>query len=234
MSEAYFIFNGKDSRDMGIIITESPTITKPQKRMNVVEINGRNGVLHEDLGSYENVTKSIECAVKRRTWEHSFDEISSWLDGGGELIVSVEPDKIYRVMIKNSIPISNVVRSFPKFLIQFDCYPLKYSVNKTEEELTITEPTTVYNDGTYYSEPIITVHGTGNIVLIVNGNNFSLSNVNGYIIINAEIMEVYKDAVNCNNQFSAVGFPRLEVGENRVGFTGNVEKVVIYRNRRWI
>lgn len=231
MSEAYFIFKNIDSRDMGIMISVMPEIVIPQRRVKQVVIPGRNGVLNEDEGAFENYTLTMECG--RRGIEN-IDSICTWLTGTGELILYTEPDKVYHATMNNKIAISDVIYLFNSFLIQFDCYPLKYSVNKTEEELTITEPTTVYNDGTYYSEPIITVHGTGNIVLIVNGTKFSLSNVNGYITINAEIMEVYKDAVNCNNQFSADGFPRLEVGENRVGFTGNVEKIEIYRNRRWI
>jgi len=234
MEDRYFVFNGIDSRDMDIIVSKMPTIAKPERRVKEIQIESRNGVLHEDLGTFDNYTKSIECAVKNQTWKRSFDEIFAWLSGSGKLIVSIEPDKVYRTFIKNQIPISDVLRCFPKFLIQFDCYPLKYSVNQSEEELTITAPTTIYNGGTYYSEPVITIYGTGNITLTINGKVFVLSSVNGYLTINAEIMEVYKDGVNCNNQFVAEDFPHFEVGANELSFTGNVQKIEIFMNRRWI
>lgn len=232
--DSYFIFKGINSRDMDIIVTKMPSIVKPKRRTNEIEVPGRNGVLHEDLGSFENYTLSIECAMKNRTRKHSFEEVCAWLSGYGELILSVNADKIYRVFINNQIPISGVIRSFSKFLVQFDTYPLKYSVNKADEELELTTGATIYNRGTYFSEPIITVYGSGNINLAINGITYGLQAVNGYITINSEMQEVYKDGINCNSQFIAEDFPIFQCGDNSISWTGNVTKIKIEPNWRWL
>ena len=227
----YFIFNGINSLDMGVHMLKAPSVDRAEKRVNEIEIAGRNGMLYEDLNTYLNYTKTAECILMDRK---KIDKVCSWLNGYGEVIFSSEPDKVYRAFIKNQIPINNVLIGLDDFIVLFDVYPLKYSVNKASEKLTVIEPTTVYNYGTYYSEPVITVYGAGNITLTINDNQFGLLNVNGYITINSEIMEVYKDKVNCNNQFSAMDFPRFEVGKNEIAFIGNVQKIEIEPNWRWL
>ena len=49
---AYFIYNGKDSRDMGVILESLPPITRPKRRMETLTIPGRNGTLCIDEGTY--------------------------------------------------------------------------------------------------------------------------------------------------------------------------------------
>lgn len=230
----YFIFKGIDSRDMGIAVVGISPIIRAAKKVNEIEIAGRNGILHEDTNTFQNYTKDIECAIKNRDKQCSFDDICSWLTGSGELIVSSEPDKIYRVFIKNQISIADVLKSFSKFLVQFDCFPFKYSVNKADEEKTLTAPTTVYNQGTVYSEPVITVYGTGDVTLTVNDTDYTLVGIDGYVTINSEVQEVYKDSTNKNNSFLAMNFPRFEVGANTISWTGNVTKIKVEPQWRWL
>lgn len=227
----YFKFKGINSLDMGVVMLKAPSIYKPKKRVNEIEIAGKNGVLHEDLGSFENYTKECECHVMDKS---NIDKICGWLTGYGEVVFSSEPDKVYRVFIKNQIPFNNILLNINDFLVQFDTYPLKYSVNKADEEITLTSGTTIYNKGTYYSEPIITVYGSGNITLTINGINYTLNSVDGYVTVNSEIQEVYKDSVNKNNTFIADDFPKFNVGENSFSFTGNVTKIEIQPQWRWL
>ena len=230
----YFIFKGISSDDMGITVTKLTDIVKPPKRVKQITVPGRQGVLHQDEGTYSNYTYDIECKIVNSRRKVSYGEIVNWLDGSGELIVSAEPDKVYRATIINQFSISGVTKGFSNFLAQFDVHPFKYSASPFNDFLTLTSPSTIYNHGTYYSEPIITVYGTGNITLTINDNQFGLLNINGYITLNSEIMEVYKDKVNCNNQFSSMDFPHFEVGENVISFAGNVQKIEIEPNWRWL
>lgn len=233
MSE-YFIFKGIKSSDLGIIVTAVPPIIKPEKRVNQIKIPGCNGVLHQDEGTYSNYTKDVECAIKNRNRKIDYSFLDEWLDGYGELIFSSEPNVVYRAMANNQISVSGVIKSFAKFLIQFDVQPFKYSVNKDNDFLTLTESTTIYNKGTYYSEPIITVCGTGDITLTINDIDYSLNSIDGYVTINSEIQEVYKDNTNKNNTFMADDFPYLKVGANSISFAGNVTKIEIIPNWRYL
>lgn len=226
----YFIYNGIDSRMMGVIVTAMPPTVRAAQRVESVKVPGRDGSLHETDGSYDNYTKTMECAIKKR---EKIDDIAAWLTGSGEIIFSSEPDKVYRVTISNTISIAQMMRTFQKFQVSFDTYPFKYSVNRFDEALELTKAAVILGKGTVYSQPVITVYGSGAITLIINGADYPLSNVDEYVTINSEIEECYKDDLNMNNIFSADEFPRLEPGDNTISWTGNVEKIEIQPNWRW-
>ncbi|MDD3041087.1 hypothetical protein, partial [Bacteroides sp.] len=113
-------------------------------------------------------------------------------------------------------------------------FPFKHSVDHADEEMSLTTGTTIYNQGTIYSEPTITIYGVGDVTLMINDVNYSLTGIDGYVTINSELQEVYKDTVNKNNSFLAMEFPRFEVKENSISWTGNVTKVEIEPKWRWL
>ena len=229
--EAWFTFKGIDSRDIGIIVTSMPETVRPERRMESITIAGRNGTLHTDEEVYESYDRTMECAIKKRA---KLDEIAAWLVGSGEMTFSTEPDKVYRVTISNKISIAHMMRMFQKFQVIMDTQPFKYNINPFADELTLTAPTIIRNSGTVYSEPIITVYGSGDITLNINGVNFPLYGVNKYITIDSEMMEVFKGTANQNSKYGGETFPRLEVGENAISWTGNVSRVEIQPKWRWL
>ena len=58
----YFIFNGINSKDLGIVIKEMPPITKSEKNIESISVTGRNGNLHIDNGTYN--SKKYKITVK--------------------------------------------------------------------------------------------------------------------------------------------------------------------------
>lgn len=229
--EAYFIFKGVDSRSMGVLISKMPAQTTPKARGEEITIPGRNGTLFMGEGSYEGYTLSIECGKRGAD---GLDQIAAWLEGSGDLILFTELDKVYRARVSNGIPISDVVYLYNSFLVQFSVFPFKYSVNAFGEGMTLTQGGKVYNQGTVYSEPTITVYGTGNITLTINGEAFPLTEVIGSVTIDSEMMEVYKGQENCNHKYGGMTFPRFRVGENRIDWTGNVARVEVEPKWRWL
>ncbi|WP_352401233.1 distal tail protein Dit [Anaerotignum sp.] len=228
------MFKGKNSKDYGILISAMPDMVKPKRRGDEVTIPGRNGVLTTDEGCYEGYTLSVECG-KRGT--EQLGDIVTWLDGSGDLILSTEPDKLYRARISNAIAISDVIYLYNSFLVQFQVFPFKYSVNAIRshaDDLTLTAPTSIKNKGTVYAQPTITVYGSGNITLTINDRSFVLLSIDKSITIDSERMEVYKGAVNANNKYAAMDFPRFEVGMNTIRWMGRVEKVEIVPNWRFL
>lgn len=235
MRDYYFIFNGIDSRDMGIDVVAFPEIIKPERNIEIVNVQGRNNNLYIDYKTYNSYNISIECTINKLSKnKQSIDKILSWLDGFGELIISQERDKIYSACIKESIGISNVIWVFPKFIITFEVQPFKKSVNYINEELEITRETILNNIGTIESSPIITIYGNGDINLNINNNIFLIKNIEDYITINSEYLEVYKDNINQNNKYNNFEFPKFKVGENIISFSGNVNKIKIQPNWGWV
>lgn len=227
----WFRFKGKDSRDFGILISSVPQQTRPERRVEHITIPGRHGDLTEDEETYEPYTISLECSTRG---SDKLDEIVAWLNGAGELILFTEPDKVYRASIYNKISIADVIYLYNSFLLQFRVQPFKYSVNAFGDGLELTKATTVFNSGTVYSQPIITVYGSGDMELVINDTVFPLYGVEESITIDSEMMEVFKETKNQNSKYGGEDFPKLEVGENIVSWTGNVEKVVIEPRWRWL
>lgn len=229
--EAWFNFKGIDSRSMGIRVTAMPETVRPARRMESITIAGRNGSLHIDEGVYDSYDRTMECAIIKRA---RINEIAAWLVGRGEMIFSTEPDKVYDVTISNQISISQMMRAFQKFMVTMDTQPFKYSVNQMDELVELTAPSKVLNRGTIDSQPILTLYGSGDITLTINGEDFPLYGVQESITIDSERMEVCKGMANQNSKFGGAAFPRLEVGENTVSWTGNVTKVEIQPKWRWL
>ena len=229
--EAWFTFKGIDSREMGVIVTAMPETVRAERRIESITVAGRNGSLHKDEGVYESYDRTMECALIKRA---RLDEITAWLVGSGEMTFSTEPDKVYRVMIANKISITQMMRVFQKFQIILDTQPFKYSVNALSDTLDLAAPTTIRNSGTVYSEPLITIYGSGDITLTINGADFPLYGVNESITIDSEMMEVFKGNTNQNSKYGGVDFPRFEVGKNEISWTGNVSKIKIQPRWRWL
>ncbi len=235
MKDYYFIFNGINSKDMGIEIVQFPDIIKPERNIQAINVPGRSNSLYIDSNTYNSYTLSITCTLNPFFKnKQSIDKILSWLDGFGDLIISQEKEKIYSACIKNSISISNIIWLFPQFLVNFEVQPLKKSINYRNEFLEITKKSIINNIGTVESLPIITIYGVGDVTLIVNNQHFFIKNVDEYITINSEFLEVYKDNVNQNNKYNNFDFPIFQIGKNTIDFLGNVKKIEIQPNWRWI
>lgn len=231
----YFIFNGINSKKMGLEIAKFPKIIKPQRNIQTINIPGRSNAVYKDNKNYNGYTFTIECVINPFTKnKQTIDNIISWLDGFGDLIISQEPDKIYLACIKNQIPISDIIWVFPKFPIVFEVQPLKKSVNFTNEKITLTKNVIVNNVGTVDSFPTITIYGAGDVNLTINEDTFIIKNIDEYITINTEFLEVYKNNINQNNKYNNFDFPIFRKGKNTVEFTGDVSKIEILPNWRWI
>ena len=174
---------------------------------------------------------SVECSTRG---SENLDEILAWLNGAGDLILCTEPDKVLRASIYNKISVADMIYLYNSFLLQFRVQPFKYSVNAAGDALELTAPTTIRNSGTVYSEPLITVYGSGDITLSINGNSYPLRNVQESITIDSEMMEVFKGNANQNGKYGGVEFPRFEVGKNEIRWTGNVSKIKVQPRWRWL
>lgn len=232
-----FIFNGKDSYlDYGLYISKRPVIPSPKKRVEYIDILGKHSRLIYDEGTFEDITITLECSIKsRENLIGKIDEIKAWLLSVGEanLIFSFMPDKCYKAQVVNAIDFKQVYRYTSKFPIIFNCRPFKYLVQNNI--LTINESSTfITNPGTIESEPIITVYGTGDISLTINEKLVELIDVPSKIILNTIIYDAYDDNKNSLNEKMKGEFPNLIPGVNEISYIGEVEKIEILPNWRWL
>ena len=59
-----FYFKGSSSISKGLIVTNEIKIGKARKRIDRIEIDGRNGYLTIDKGTYDPILVSVNCHLK--------------------------------------------------------------------------------------------------------------------------------------------------------------------------
>lgn len=232
-----FTFDGKNSFiDYGIVISKRPNLPSPKRRVHYMDIPGRHGRVQYDENTYEDITIVVECGLKdTENLVERLDTIKAWLFNAGEsdLIFSFSEDKKYIAQVVNAIDFTLGFKYTSSFPVVFNCQPFKYAVEN--EIITLNETgATVNNPGTLESEPVIYVYGNGDILLNINDQSIGLNGVEGKIILNSEIQDCYDDAMNNLNSKMAGEFPLLKTGENIISWTGNVTKLEVLPNWRWL
>lgn len=223
----YFIFKGVSSRDYGIL-ERIPDIIKPRQKTKAITIPGRAEPFFKTTPEFDPITVTMTLGIKDKS---KISEIYSWLHGEGDLTLGSDTAKYYKAHCYMDIQPQYLSKRFCKLPIRFVCEPFLYSLIK--EPVTLTEPSTIDNPGTIYSAPQITIYGSGNIELYVNGETLQLKDVDGYVTVDSELMLVYKGQEN--RLHKSIGFlPMLNTGTNYIAWDGDVTSATISPNWRWI
>lgn len=191
----WFNFLNKNSNDFDIVVEKYPEFFIPVKSSEKVTIPGSDKVEYR-YGAYDPIILSFECYIKDKS-PQKIRDISKWLNSKveGRLVRGDDPEVYYNARVINTIPISKVARVFGRFIIQFECEPFTYKLN--DEIITITENTTIDNEGVVESKPIYKVFGSS-ATLKVNNKEFNIYSINEYVEIDTDLMECYKDNISMN------------------------------------
>ena len=222
---AYFIYNGINSKDMGVILKELPPIIKPRRRMEIIQVPGRNGTLHIDENCYEPISISLECTLKSNIDARS---ITNWLTNFGTITFSDEPDKFYNAAITNSIPLERVFRIYREFIIQLELQPIAQSIQEYTYNCNNTSENILKIDSTAEMYPYIKISGTGEVTLSVNHKVSTLKIDEEYIELDCELQNAYKGTKSKNDKMNGE-FPILIPGDNKIQITGNATMQIKYR-----
>lgn len=219
---SYFIFNGIRSDDKKVIPESLPPIVKPPERYDIIRVDGSNKI-GIDIKGYDAYEKTIPLGL----WDTDLTEVSNWLRGKGQLILSNETEKYYDAYVLQQIDYTKALR-FRKANVTFLVQPYKHSSDEDE-----TESRTLINQGNTDCLPLITIYGTGYVGVYVNGVLQCTVNISQYITLDGEEEEAYKGSILQNR--SMVGnFPVFTPGENALTFTGNVTNVTTLVRSRWL
>ena len=236
----YFEFNGKDSRDMGLLIRDKQTYNQAKRDLSFVSVPGRSGDIIIDNGKYQNVT--VQYGVKLFTPYHGESnpnqnlaygiyDLKNWLIADGvyrRLYDSYDSD-YYRLACyngemsfdTNDIHVVNTT-------IEFNCKPYRYRVDGDDTIVVNSDSLTVYNPEMYSSLPKMKIYPrkNGDVLLSVGNSTINLKNVVGYIEIDSETQNAYFGTTNRNLDCSGT-FPVLEPGQNTFYFLTNVYRVEV-------
>ena len=226
------MFNGISSLDYGIQVEHPPEYQAPARDYEVIHVPGRNGDLVIDNGSYQNVNRSYQMAIGdlRKDYTSMANVISEWLhsaSGYARLEDSYEPEYYRMAMFQDEISIENIMQHAGRLTIDFNCKPQRF-LKSGEELVKITGQTILYNPTGFNSLPCITVYGNGRGVLSIGMYTITISSINGSIVLDSEIQDVYRGTVNRNaDVILNKNFPEFVPGENSIGWSGGITYVEV-------
>lgn len=232
----YVILNGISSQTIeGLIIQSLPPISKPKQRVQIQEIDGKSGDIITPLG-FSAYDKELSIGL---SYNYDIDDVIEYFNSSGTVVFSNEEDKYYNYTIIEQIDFEKLLR-FRTATVKFHVQPFKFSLTDNEKNFVINNSTQniqIRNTGNIYSKPILTITGTGNIGIYLNGNqifSIALSNL-GSIVIDTNNMEAYLGATLLNR--IVVGDYdnfKLNVGKNTITWSGDVTNIKIQNYNRWI
>ena len=231
----WFDFKGVRSTSLGVYVTEYPPAIVPEERAEFKPIPGRNGYLTllEGAHVYEDITLAIGCFVRDLS---RLDEIAAWLRGPGDLILGNDEGRCYRARAVNQIELKTVVRARKArtFDAVFRCKPFRYEA--TPDVLTLYTGKTLTNPGSIPAYPTLEITGSGDANITIGGRGIVLTGVNGTITVDCEAMTAYQgtESVGGSIALSDGEWPYLDVGDTAISWTGNITRVVLHPNWRYL
>ena len=119
----YVIINGKKSTLIkGLLIQSLPPITKPQMRVKIEEIDGRDGDIITSNG-YQSYDKQMSIGL---FGDFDIDQVIEYFNQSGQIIFSNEPDKFYTFDQIAQIDFERLAR-FKTATVTFHVQPFKRS-----------------------------------------------------------------------------------------------------------
>ena len=232
----YIILNGTSSQTIpGLLIQNLPPISKPKQRVEIEEIDGRDGDIVTYLG-YGAYDKEFKIGL---FGSYDVDEIISYFNSEGTVIFSNEEDKYYNYQIIEQIDFDKLLR-FKEATVKMHVQPFKYSAEDNQKVFSVDSNTTnisIRNSGNIYSRPVLTITGSGSIDLYLNDIQLFVINMESYtsITIDTNNMNAYNGntLLNRNVTGSYDNF-KLNIGNNTISWSGAITQIEIDNYSRWI
>lgn len=221
-------WNGTNLLNYGIVVDNSPVIFKATKNVELYEIEGRNGFLAYDKGTYQPFVVSLECHIN--TTNFSIDSVKSALDGYGK--VSFDGTREYEAVVSNAISFSRFMQ-FRSFTLMFQCNPIAHTITSSTANGLGGTVTTL---GNYKAYPVLTIEGDGDISVGVGNSTFylyGLDNTETYTLDSDLKVIVDSNGNNCATMMSG-DFPALASGSNTITTSGTITTLTFTWQDAWL
>lgn len=153
------IFNGISSDEVGVIVEHYPKIVFPKRKVEVIQIPGRNGDRIIDHEAYENYDQTYDVFfdVKYRGGlEAAMPKIASWLLSGtgyGRLEDSYSKDFYRMAYVPEASEFLNYFNEYGRGSITFNCAPERW-YKSGENEIQIQNGTTLHSPNLFTAMPL--------------------------------------------------------------------------------
>ena len=259
------IFNGisTDSVTLGVIIQTPPVYEFPSRRINTVQIQGKNGDIIIDKNSFDNVTREYNLAsvAANTSFVEKARAIVDWLSsvsGYAKLEDSYEPLYFRHAMYRSGGKLPNFYDKATAIIVKFECKPQRFLktgdvqqvIYFQEQDFTFQE-ITGNSEIEYIALPEIEVVGGFTSIEIRNGDDVNNpdsvtiitltdNTIVDKIIIDSEMQDVYNTTGYINNKITiekdgevSYDLPKLYPGKNWIGIVGTPTSLKI-KPRWWV
>ena len=237
----YFVYKGVRSCDLGLRIEKKDVFSAPKFGMEFLSIPGRDGDLIAGGGRFPNVQITYTVFIVAQSVSELYDRLTlvkTWLysDLGSYHNLSDTYDtQCYRqAVFAGKLDIDEQMNRIGMFTITFSCKPFRRTL-EGDVAVPFYKNSLITNPFPFTSKPLIRIIGTGEGSLTLTTPNhtaiWTFTEIDGYLDIDSEQMNFYKDTMPMNDTVSGSGFPLLYSGDNGIAFSGDITEVHI--TPRW-
>lgn len=222
---ASITYNNKTNKEFGLILTNDVSHEISTNDIEALEIEGRDGAVLLDHQRLKPIEKAFPFVLKDEVYPAT-SKISEWLGAKGwrDLELSWDPNFVYKATVLKTLNIEEVVKRFGKLRVAFYVHPIK--VYKDSRQLqSISNGQTVQNRGNVPSKPILEITGSGNAEITINERLTRLENLQGGVTIDMQNWLMHHNYVAQWDKLlrtESSDYPYLDVGSNRISWTGNI------------
>lgn len=227
LQEGEIYFNNERSLYLNLFLENYPSIPIANEEYEEIQVEGRSGSLIINKGTYPDKKIHFTFTILSPTIEIDFERVYEWLtEIEDNRLVFGRNDRCYKVKKVIFGNIQKEFRTIGEFDVTFLCEPFTQDLDKIVHEIT-TSGFKINYTGNAPGDNIIKIYGTGNIQLTINGETIQINNVNNYVEIDSDLLQVRnKDKTSKDNDTSG-DFILLEKGINIISYTGAVTKIVV-------
>ena len=217
-------------RDLGLRITRPPLLPSSRRVVEHLEVLGREGTLTR-LQGWEDQELSFQAAVQGKDLAGRYRVAVGALVGAKTLELSNLPGAFYQVKSVIVGGLEQALTTVAVFEIQVRLAPFAYLLDSPPVEFT--GQATLSNSGNVYSQPVITLEGTGTHTLTVNGQVFSVKSPTGLLTVDSAL-RVCRVGTKAGIDGVTPDYPVLATGSNTVKVSSGVSKATIWPNWRFL
>ena len=227
LQEGELYFNGNRSLNLNLFLENYPSIPIANEEYEEVPIEGRNGKLIINKGTYPDKKIPFTFTILSPRIEIDFERVYEWLTEieDNRLIFGRE-DRCYKVKKVIFGDIQKEFRSIGEFDVTFICEPFVQDLEETVHEIT-TSGYKIYYNGNAPGDTLIKVYGSGNIQLTINGETMQINNITDYVEIDSDLLQVRNQDGTSKDNDALGDFVLFTKGENVISYTGAVTKIVV-------
>ena len=224
-----FSFNGVHIDVYGRC-TIAPLFKKSKLETQLHFIEGSDKTTRTELGFSGYVT-TAQILLPPDT---NIDDVHSWLNGGGRL-VNDGSNKYVDAFVDDVIEPDFLTLGtyWKKLTVSFLVLDTFKHVDEADTIITVS-PTIYTNVGTYFSNPKLTIEGSGEIEVSINGRSFQYDFLTDTeVTIDTTQKDAYLGAVLKNRQMTG-DFPTLDIGSNSISWSGTITQITLTPNTRYL